>query len=137
VKIFKFNPISVPIFDIKILPMKTLQVLFIILTALLFSNTTNAQQKTIQTATIKTAIYCDHCKQCETCGDRFNRTLLKEKGVQMVVLDEKAMTIKVTYNSKKTDLIKVKTAISKLGYDADDVKAQPDAYAGLDDCCKK
>ena len=117
--------------------MKTLQFILIAFTALLFSSNANAQQKTVQTATIKTMIYCDHCKQCETCGDKFNRTLLKEKGVQMVMLDEKAMTIKVTYNTKKTDLTKIKTAISKLGYDADDVKAQPESYAGLDDCCKK
>lgn len=55
----------------------------------------------------------------------------------MVVLDDKAMTIKVTYNSKKTDLAKIKTAISKLGYDADDVKADPVTYDGLDGCCKK
>lgn len=96
-----------------------------------------AQQKTVQTATIKTVIHCDHCKACETCGDKFNRTLLKQKGVQMVVLDEKAMTIKVTYNSKKTNLNAIKQAIGKLGYDADDVKADPQAYAGLDDCCKK
>ena len=112
--------------------------LVIIIITLLFSNNTFAQaQKTTQTATIKTAIYCDHCKNCETCGDKFNRTLLKEKGVQMVLLDEKAMTIKVTYNSKKTDLQKIKHAISKLGYDADEVKAEAVAYSGLDDCCKK
>ncbi|MXN89693.1 MerP protein [Flavobacterium sp. Sd200] len=117
--------------------MKPLQFILIAFTVLLFSNNATAQQKTVQTATIKTTIYCDHCKHCETCGDKFNRTLLKEKGVQMVVLDEKAMTIKVTYNSKKTNLDSIKQAISKLGYDADDVKAVPDAYAGLDDCCKK
>jgi len=118
--------------------MKSIKFLLIAFTVFLFSNNLSAQQqKTIQTATIKTAIYCDHCRNCETCGDKFNRTLLKEKGVQMVVLDEKSMTIKVTYNSKKTDLQKIKQAISKLGYDADDVKAEEVAYAGLDDCCKK
>jgi mercuric ion binding protein len=115
-----------------------LKTIFIAFTALLFATTAQAQQtKTIQTATIKTAIYCDHCKACETCGKKFNSTLLKEKGVQMVVLDEKAMTIKVTYNTKKTDLPTIKKAISKLGYDADEVKAEAVAYQGLDDCCKK
>lgn len=110
----------------------------IVILILLFSANSFAQeQKTIQTAVIKTQIYCDHCKQCESCGDKFNKILLKEKGVQMVVLDEKEMTIKVTYNSKKTDLNKIKTAISKLGFDADDVKADPVAYEGLDGCCKK
>lgn len=119
--------------------MKTLfQLLFIAFTAILFSNSATAQEnKTIQTATIKTAIYCDHCKACETCGQLFNQKLLKEKGVQMVTLDEEAMTIKVTYNSKKTDLAKIKATISKLGYDADDVKADPAGYEALDGCCKK
>ncbi|AWH85619.1 heavy metal transporter [Flavobacterium album] len=117
--------------------MKYLKFILIAFTAMLFANTASAQQKTVQTAIIKTAIYCDHCKQCESCGDRLQTTLLKEKGVQMIVLDEKAMTIKVTYNSKKTDLDKIKAAISKLGYDADDVKADITAYEGLDGCCKK
>lgn len=102
-----------------------------------FTVSAKAQEKTIQTAIIKTQIYCDHCKQCESCGDKFNKTLLKEKGVQMVVLDDKEMTIKVTYNSKKTNLETIKTAISKLGYDADDIKADTVAYEGLDGCCKK
>jgi len=115
-----------------------LKIFLLTFTVLLFSYAVSAQdKKTIQTATIKTAIYCDHCKACETCGPKFNQALLKEKGVQMVVLDDRAMTIKVTYNSKKTDLAKIKAAISKLGYDADDVKADPDAYASLDGCCKK
>lgn len=114
---------------------KTILIAF---TVLLFSNGIFAQEtKMIQTATIKTTIHCDHCKVCETCGQKFNQTLLKEKGVQMVVVDDKAMTIKVTYNSKKTDLVKIKTAITKLGYDADDIKADSVAYEGLDGCCKK
>ena len=117
--------------------MKSLKYILILFTAFLFGNTVAAQQKTVQTAVIKTAIYCDHCSHCETCGDKFNRVLLKEKGVQMVVLDEKAMTIKVTFNAKKTNLQTIKLAISKLGYDADEVKAQDVAYEKLDDCCRK
>lgn len=107
--------------------------------AMLFSGSAIAQQKvkTIETAVIKTAIYCDHCKVCETCGPKFEKTLLKEKGVQMVTLDEKEMTIKVVYNTKKTSLDAIKQAISKLGYDADEVKADAVAYEGLDGCCKK
>lgn len=100
-----------------------------------FTNTAFAQ-KTVQTAIIKTVIHCDHCKACETCGERFNIILLREKGVQMVQLDEKAMTIKVVFNSKKTSLDKVKTAITKLGYDADDLKADAISYESLDNCCK-
>ncbi|MHA3789320.1 cation transporter [Flavobacterium hauense] len=121
--------------------MKNLIKTILVLLVIAFSSTTaNAQEKklkTTQTAVIKTAIYCDHCKACESCGDRLQKTLLKEQGIQMITLDDKAMTIKVVYNSKKTDLTKIKTAISKLGYDADDIKADPVAYEGLDGCCKK
>lgn len=115
--------------------LKTILIAFL---ALFFSNTATAQkQKTVQKASIKTAIYCDHCKACETCGEKFQKTLLREKGIQMVTLNEKDMIIEVVYNSKKTDLPKVREAISKLGYDADDVKADLVAYESLDNCCKK
>lgn len=118
--------------------MKSLIKSLIVFFAVVFtSNIAAAQQKTTQTAIIKTAIYCDHCKVCESCGGRLQKELLKEKGVQMITLDEKAMTIKVVYNSKKTDLNKIKTAISKQGYDADDIKADAVAYESLDGCCKK
>jgi mercuric ion binding protein len=112
--------------------------LFITVFTLMLSVSASAQkQKTVETAVIKTTIYCDHCKVCETCGPKFEKTLLKEKGVQMVTLDETAMTIKVVYNTKKTNLDNIRQAISKLGYDADDVKADAVAYEGLDGCCKK
>src|SRR4051812_32334085 len=116
---------------------KIMLVIFMIAIGSISAKAQEQKQKTTQTAIIKTAIYCNHCKACESCGDRLEKTLLKEKGIQMITLDEKAMTIKVIYNSKKTDLAKIKTAISKLGYDADDIKADAVAYEGLDGCCKK
>lgn len=98
----------------------------------------NAQQtQKNQKAVIKTSIDCSHCKQCETCGQLLQPQLLKVKGMKMVELDEKAMTITVYYDSRKTDLPAIKTAIANLGYDADDVKANPEAYERLDGCCKK
>ena len=59
------------------------------------------------------------------------------KGVKMYELDDQKMTITVYYNPKKTDLAAIKTGISKLGYDADDVKADAAGYDKLDECCKK
>ena len=55
----------------------------------------------------------------------------------MYELDEKAMTITVFYNGKKTSLEEMKVAITKMGYDADNLKADPAAYENLDGCCKK
>jgi len=110
------------------------------LTALVFVmalfSTSAIAQKTNKKAVIKTVLNCDHCKQCETCGLKFKMELLKLKGVKMYELDDEAMTITVYYNGKKTDLQTIREGISKLGYDADDIKADPEAYEKLDNCCK-
>ncbi len=93
--------------------------------------------KDSETIVIKTNIYCDHCKECGSCGGKIERDLGFDKGIKLVRLDDKAMTITVTYNPKKTNPEKIRQTISRYGYDADDVKADPDAYSRLDDCCKK
>ena len=116
--------------------MKTIKSIILIATLFVFSIQASAQQKTVQKAIIKTAIYCDHCKECPTCGGLLEKTLISQKGIQMITLDVEKLTITVIYNSKKTDLSTIKTAISKLGYDADEVKADPVAYENLDGCCK-
>ena len=105
---------------------------------ILFSITSSFAQekKTNGKAVIKTVLNCDHCKECETCGLKFKTEMLKIKGLKMYELDDKAMTFTVYYNPKKTDLQTIKVAISKLGYDADEVKADPAGYEKLDDCCK-
>ena len=87
--------------------------------------------------TIKTQINCDHCKQCESCGGRFDREIPFIKGIKDYSFDEKAMTLTLTYNTKQTTPEKLREAISTIGFDADDVKANPKAIAKLDDCCKK
>ena len=113
--------------------MKTVGLLAIVL----MSNIAFAQKaKTIQKVIIKTTISCDHCKVCETCGGVLEKTLLKTQGIQMITLNEKEATIEVIYNSKKTDLLTIKKAISKLGYDADEIKADASGYEKLDKCCK-
>ena len=90
-----------------------------------------------QKAVIQSQFYCNHCKVCETCGKNFQANILKIKGVKMYELDEEKMTITVYYNAQKTDLATIKTAISKMGFDADDIKADVVAYEQLDRCCKK
>jgi len=95
------------------------------------------KNSTTKTAVIKTMIYCDHCKACETCGDKFQKDLYNETGIKRVDVDSKAMTITVIYDSRKITLDTIRLFISKLGYDADDVKADPAAVATLDQCCKK
>ena len=107
----------------------------VLFTVFLISNTAFAQ-KTNQKAVIKTTLNCDHCKECETCGLKFKTELLKIKGIKMYELDDKKMTFTIYYNAKKTNLQTIKVGISKLGYDADEVKATPEGVASLDACCK-
>ncbi len=110
---------------------------FLIVFFTLFAFSAKAQSKTNQKAVIKTEFYCDHCKECETCGKNFQANLYKIKGLKMYEIDEENKTITVYYNSKKTNLETIRKIISDLGFDADDIKANPLAYEKLDDCCKK
>lgn len=114
---------------------KLIKFLLTIIIIFLITNKVSAQ-KTNQKAIIKTTINCTHCNACETCGLRFKTEMLKIKGIKMYVLDETAMTFTVYFNSKKTDLPAIRQGISKLGYDADEIKADSSAYEKLDDCCK-
>lgn len=103
----------------------------------LFSYSVSAQKSKNEKAVIQTTITCDHCKACETCGKSFQDNLYKIPGVKMYELDEEKMTLTVYYNGKKTSLNEIKVAITKLGYDADELKADAVAYEKLDECCKK
>ena len=88
-------------------------------------------QPTIAEVKIKTTAICTQCKQ------RIERDLAFEKGVVSSNLDVKTKIVTVIYKSKKTDVEKIKTAISKIGYGADDIKADEKAYNKLPECCQK
>lgn len=88
----------------------------------------NEKEKTIG---IKTSI------QCEMCEERIMANLPFEKGIKDIQVDVDTKIVTVTYKPDKTDPGKIRTAISKIGYDADDVPADPVAYAKLPECCKK
>lgn len=75
--------------------------------------------------------------QCSMCKETIERALAFEKGVVKSNLDLETHTVKVTYKNGKTDVDKIRKAISLAGYDADDVPADAKAYAKLSDCCKK
>lgn len=86
---------------------------------------------------VRTTIYCDHCKKCNTCGELLIDKLYNEKGIKSVELDEKAMTVTVIYNPVRITPQEIREAIARMGYDADDIKATPAGLAGLDECCRR
>jgi copper chaperone CopZ len=83
-------------------------------------------------ATIKTPTV-----QCEQCKDRIEKYLTREDGVLKVNVDYKKKITKVTYLVDRNNYENIKTAIANIGYDADDVTAEPEAYKRLPACCKK
>ena len=94
-------------------------------------------QDAVKTITIKTSIACDHCMKCDDCGYNIDTSIRKAKGVKKVEIDPEKNTVEVTYRADKTSADEIRLALSKAGFDADDVKADPEAYAKLDGCCKK
>jgi copper chaperone CopZ len=74
---------------------------------------------------------------CGTCKFNIEKSLALERGVKSASLDVDTKIATVIYKPSKTNADKIRKAISDAGYDADDVKANPKAYANLAPCCKK
>lgn len=105
--------------------------MFVMLTFVSFSGISFGQEKKEETIKIKTSAVCGMCK------DRIESNMAYEKGVKDVVLNVKTKICTITYKTAKTDPQKLRTAITKIGYDADDMKADENAYDKLPACCKK
>lgn len=112
-------------------------VLILLFTGTSFFAQNPPKEKRVKTVVVKTTIYCDHCKECESCGGRILKKLYNENGIKTTEVDPKAQTITVVYDSQKITVPQIRESISKMGFDADEVKADPTAIAKLDDCCRK
>lgn len=73
---------------------------------------------------------------CGMCRSNIRKALLAIDGIDDVKVDTKAKKTTVKYSSNLVGIEKIKETISNAGYDADDVKRNPEAYEKLDDCCK-
>lgn len=56
---------------------------------------------------------------CANCGRKVQDNIAFEKGVKDLKVDVEGKTITVVFNPAKTDTLKLKKAINKLGYTAD------------------
>lgn len=74
--------------------------------------------------------------QCGTCKENIETAVKKLNGVESIKVVVKEKTARVNYDKSKTDLVKIESAITAAGYDANDKKADQKAYKDLDDCCK-
>ncbi len=83
-----------------------------------------------ETVIIKTSAICNMCKYA------IEKALSYQKGVESSNLDVATKSITVVFNSTKTNIDKIKKAIIKSGYDADELSKNARAYKKLPDCCK-
>ena len=106
--------------------MKT--ILFVL--AVCFSQVLFSQKVKKQTVIIQTSAQCGDCKE------RIEGALNYTKGVKFADLDLESKKVTVKFLTKKTSLEKIKAIIAKIGYDADDVKADISAVQKLPKCCQ-
>ena len=74
---------------------------------------------------------------CDMCEKTIEENMIYEKGVKSVDVDLAASIIHVEYDARKTDPQALRTAVTKLGYAADDMLGDPVAFKKLPDCCQK
>lgn len=112
--------------------MKAITFIMLVMGSVIISGAGFAQKaKGTEELKIKSSVVCGMCETRVIAG------LAYEKGVKEVTVDLKAKEVTVKYSPSKTTPDEIRTALTKLGYDADDKPADPKAYAKLPACCKK
>lgn len=74
--------------------------------------------------------------ECGMCKSRIEEKLNYTKGIVYCELDIPSKNLTVRYKESKINLASIKSILSELGYDADDVKANPESQKKLPACCK-
>jgi cation transport ATPase len=85
----------------------------------------------IDTVKIQTSAKCNDCKE------RLEHNISFEKGVKSVELDSDTKVLTIVYKKDKTSEEKLKKAVTKIGYDADEMPADQKAHDRLPACCQK
>jgi mercuric ion binding protein len=101
--------------------------LILLILATAITSLVNAQTDTL---VVKTSVICEECKE------RIEHDLSFEKGVKSNIVNLDTKEVTVVYNSAKTDPQKIRLAITKIGYDADTLKADEKAFNKLPLCCR-
>ena len=74
---------------------------------------------------------------CDMCEKTIEENLIYEKGVKSVNVDLAASEIHVEYDPLKNSPENLRLAVSKLGYMADEIPGDPEAFKKLPACCQK
>ncbi len=88
-------------------------------------------QKPVATVKIKTSV------ECQMCQKRIESFFKREPAVEYINVNYHNKIATLRYYTDRTNPAYLRTAIANLGYDADTVRANPEFYNKLPDCCKK
>ena len=110
---------------------------FFALTAIAFSTTSFAQSRKPEWATIKTPNV-----RCWECKVRLENYMAKEisqteGGIIKMQINMLSGTTRVQFYPDRVNADYIKTAFANAGFDADEIKAEPDAYKMLPPNCKR
>ncbi len=97
---------------------------------LILSFVLKSQNQDVSRAEIKTSAVCEMCKE------RIEKGLKKIEGIISASLNVETKIVSVEFDSTKITLDEIRKGITKLGYDADDLKRDPKAYKKLPKCCR-
>ena len=73
---------------------------------------------------------------CDMCAYTIENEISELNGLVKVEIDEQKKTGYFSYNSSVIDLSTIEKAIAKLGYSANNTKADPEAFEALAACCQ-
>tara|TARA_B100001027_G_scaffold185032_1_gene137223 strand:+ start:61 stop:405 length:345 start_codon:yes stop_codon:yes gene_type:complete len=74
--------------------------------------------------------------QCGMCQKTIEVGLAKIDGVSNPKVDLKTKKTILLHDPEKTNIKSIEKVVSELGYQANNLKANPDSYADLPACCK-
>lgn len=119
--------------EIKIQSVMKIKMLLPIIMICLSGIQLHAQDRSVKvdTVRIQTSAKCDMCKE------RLEHDIAFEKGVKYVLLDNDTKILTVAFKHGKTDKEKIKIAVTRVGYDADEMPANQKAHDRLPACCQK
>ncbi|MBK9291698.1 MAG: cation transporter [Bacteroidetes bacterium] len=89
------------------------------------------KESKFETVSIQTSAVCGMCKE------RLEKNLALERGVRAVSLDNETKIITIEYRKGRNSKEGLKKAITKIGYDADEMPADKKAHDRLPACCQK
>ncbi|PWL40352.1 metal transporter [Flagellimonas aquimarina] len=74
--------------------------------------------------------------KCEMCKMRIEKAALDVTGVKYAIWDIPSHHLSLVVDERKTDPMKVKTALVNAGHDTKELKATKEAYDKIHPCCK-